>query len=532
MTALADKNNGTGEYKDSKNAVTKTYHTLKDLISSKFKKDSLENADELNNVTCLSQQQQQQGLQFPQGQATATGPEDFRSPYSALPAHMRQIPSMNQSQNSPAWQQQGASLSQQPTPTPSSHLNQSQRNYAGGAAQAQAMNGGGTPAQQRAASQPQLNVPFERRGSQNNLLEHHQQQSQHMNERRGSLANIDVTDSDDGGFNTKARRPVTMYQVQPQQHTPSPTQHLQSQSRQSPQVFQPNTNFQSAYASTLAQNYQQQQQFQQYQNVAKMDGNKQQQTDNSAPMLPNRQDIIRSSFQRQEMGSNTPDSLNLAPPPQQQQRPPELPMKPSQLKQQTDLKQQQQQQQPGSAASSDYDKSGNQSSNVDSGRGSAAYSSGRKGGMNGGITGGVVGGLANHDTSPENSDSPIRVLKDTDSEWVDIVDAELRNILEPGMQSMTLRPESTISGSVSSMSPPLPSNSPNEHQHRYKPNQMAAKDKQEYGTDSYNRPNRTSGPIGPSRAGWPGSTVQKQQRGGGSSKKQEQSLLKRHCEWT
>lgn len=206
-------------------------------------------------------------------------------------------------------------------------------------------------------------------------------------------------------------------------------------------------------------------------------------------------------------------------------------MKPSQLKQQTDLKPQ-----PGSAASSDYDKSGNQSSNVDSGRGSAAYSSGRKGGMNGGITGGV-GGLANHDTSPENSDSPIRVLKDTDSEWVDIVDAELRNILEPGMQSLTLRPESTISGSVSSMSPPVP-NEPNDHQQRYKPNQMhpqgGMKDKHEYGTDSYNRPPRSSGPIGPSRAGFPGSTaMQKQMRNGGgvSSKKQEQTMLKRHRKW-
>lgn len=185
--------------------------------------------------------------------------------------------------------------------------------------------------------------------------------------------------------------------------------------------------------------------------------------------------------------------------------------------------------QTGSAASSDYDKSGNQSSNVDSGRGSAAYSSGRKGGLNG--VGGVI-----HDTSPENSDSPIRVMKDNDSEWVDIVDAELRNILEPSMQSLslTLRPESTISGSVSSMSPPLPVNSPNEHmpaqQSRYKVNQTVKQDKQEYGTDSYNRPNRSSGPIGPSRAGWPGSTVQKQLRsgGGGHSKKQEQSLLKRH----
>lgn len=155
---------------------------------------------------------------------------------------------------------------------------------------------------------------------------------------------------------------------------------------------------------------------------------------------------------------------------------------------------------------------------MDSGRGSAAYSSGRQG-INGNPS-------AVHDTSVEKDDS----------EWVDIVDAELRNILEPGMQNMTLRPESTISGSVSSMSPPIPEQSDHIHQSqaqqqpRYKANQTNGKDKHEYGTDSYNRPTRSAGPIGPSRAGWPGSTVQKQVRGaGGSSKKQEQTLLKRHC---
>lgn len=54
---------------------------------------------------------------------------------------------------------------------------------------------------------------------------------------------------------------------------------------------------------------------------------------------------------------------------------------------------------------------------MDSGRGSAAYSSGRK--------------APQLDT--EGSDSPNREdSKNDDSEWVDIVDAELRHILEPG----------------------------------------------------------------------------------------------------
>lgn len=113
-----------------------------------------------------------------------------------------------------------------------------------------------------------------------------------------------------------------------------------------------------------------------------------------------------------------------------------------------------------SSGSSDYEKNGgNHSSNVDSGRGSAAYSSGRKisaldtdsldlprtnggGGGGGGKMSGSGGGGGD------------------DSEWVDIVDSELRHILEPGMQTLSIRPESTVSGSVSSMSPPLPPLSP------------------------------------------------------------------------
>lgn len=153
----------------------------------------------------------------------------------------------------------------------------------------------------------------------------------------------------------------------------------------------------------------------------------------------------------------------------------------------------------GSANSSDYDKSGNQSSNVDSGRGSAAYSSGRK--------------APQLDT--ESSDSPLRDdTKNDDSEWVDIVDAELRHILDPSMQALSLRPDSTVSGSVSSMSPPLPPLSPDNSSYKM-PTQNAkeqnSKQPQPYGTDSYNRPGR-GGPsvIGPSRAGWPGSAIHKQ----------------------
>lgn len=52
VTALADRDNvGRDLTRDSnKNAVTKTYHTLKDLISSKFKKDSLGDRKYLNGL--------------------------------------------------------------------------------------------------------------------------------------------------------------------------------------------------------------------------------------------------------------------------------------------------------------------------------------------------------------------------------------------------------------------------------------------------------------------------------------------------
>ncbi|XP_061940151.1 uncharacterized protein LOC108004049 isoform X5 [Apis cerana] len=86
---------------------------------------------------------------------------------------------------------------------------------------------------------------------------------------------------------------------------------------------------------------------------------------------------------------------------------------------------------------SDYDKAGQSSSNVDSGRGSAVYSSGRR-------------------PPPEDqTHQPVQ-----DSEWVDIVESELRNILEP--RDVPAMAHSTLSESVSSVTPPLPPLSPHE----------------------------------------------------------------------
>ncbi|KAK0082077.1 hypothetical protein PV325_011120 [Microctonus aethiopoides] len=83
---------------------------------------------------------------------------------------------------------------------------------------------------------------------------------------------------------------------------------------------------------------------------------------------------------------------------------------------------------------SDYDKAGQSSSNVDSGRGSAVYSSGRR-------------------PPPED-----QIPQARDTEWVDIVESELRSILEP--RDVPAMAHSTLSESVSSVTPPLPPLSP------------------------------------------------------------------------
>ncbi|XP_065158632.1 uncharacterized protein [Atheta coriaria] len=117
---------------------------------------------------------------------------------------------------------------------------------------------------------------------------------------------------------------------------------------------------------------------------------------------------------------------------------------------------------PSSAASSDYDKAGQSSSNADSGRGSAAYSSGRR---PGGID--TSNESDNHQTTHNGRDYRDLNTPGHDSEWVDIVETELRHILEPKLHGLTLQgnsniANSTLSESISSMTPPLPPLSPGE----------------------------------------------------------------------
>lgn len=469
VTALAEREMGVGkDGRESKNAVSKTYHTLKDLISSKFKKDTADmTQEELNNVTI--QQQYQQSSQNYQNEEIGNQPYyNIMQQHIQMPQQSQQQSQWNgQSHHPSSLQTQGwngnrqvmrdSPVQQQQPQQQQMDMNAQQQMY-----QPHMIATRVSIHQHRAASQPQLNLP----------LREHQ-----SDDRRGSLANIDVTDSDDGGFAAnKMWRPSNQSQ---------PAQQIIHQQQQ-------NYMKRSSIAQTLAQSqqvisnghYQQYHQIQQQlaQNgqipdgvymTQKVDLNQHHNGTASQSEWLQRENV-RSSFSQDHLhlsqkGEKLIPPVPPAKPNQQQQQKKvipnyEHPPKPEMKKpletstptssgsQVSPVDQQSAQtngskQLPGSAASSDYDKSGNHSSNVDSGRGSAAYSSGRK---------------AQHDTSPDHSDTPVPQSrpKSNDSEWIDIVDAELRHILEPGMQNLNLRPESTISGSLSSISPPLPPISP------------------------------------------------------------------------
>lgn len=231
ITRLPDDNADFGR-DVNKNAMTKTYHTLKDLISSKFKKEQAESMDELNNVVVQQQQQHTQlssvnGGQFQNMQNKDT--DEYRLSHTALPTHMRQMQGLNQSQPN-IWNgkhvDQAHPMSVARTPNP------------------------GQSMAARAASQPQLNAPFDGQNGQLSVAE-----------QRNSLANIAdgmVTDSDDGGFASRAavRRPqiyhIQQQQQQQQQHqatsqlAPPPTIPPPGQ-RNSPQTFSATTNQSMSY---------------------------------------------------------------------------------------------------------------------------------------------------------------------------------------------------------------------------------------------------------------------------------------------
>lgn len=450
VTALAEREMG-GSNRDSKNAVTKTYHTLKDLISSKFKKDSLEmTPEELNNVAIQQHQQ-------PYDDAA-------NSPYyNLMQQHMPIQQQSSWNGNHPTHQAQMWNGNRQLVRDSPVQIAQ-QVDMNGQQVYPHMVATRASIHQHRAASQPQLNLPFKE----------HQ-----PDDRRGSLANIDVTDSDEGGFaQNKMWRPPNQQRPgvsetpaqqilhqQQQNYLKRSTLAQQSQSQQI--LSNSNGHFQQQIPSSSFHLHPQHGVVDGLYASQKVDLNRQEvqihhggQQDWNGMQRVN-QEALRSSFNQEQPQLSQKGEKQIPPIPPAKphqvkkapnyEHPPKLePKKPLEASTPTNLQVNSEQnltkQVPGSAASSDYDKSGTHSSNVDSGRGSAAYSSGRK---------------ATIDTSPDHSDTPVPQSrpKSNDSEWID-VDHELRHILEPGMQNLNLRPESTISGSLSSISPPLPPLSP------------------------------------------------------------------------
>lgn len=456
VTALAERETTIRDGKESKNAVTKTYHTIKDLLSSKFKKESSDlTQDELNNVTM---QTQHQILSF-QNEEFGQIPVSIHNPQQT-----NWNPQVNINFQQSTWQPNDNRVSGmiREIPDHQAENNGQTGNYSNVASTKISMH------QHRAASQPQLNI----------------QLNEQIGDNRGSLANIDVTDSDEGGFVVKEWQTTGQQYNQPanvlygniasqQNIHQQQLNYLKRNSfvqQQQPQHFSINE-LNSTYQTQLPSNsfhLHKQGQF----NPSIPDGVYQSQkvdVTTSSELVNDKlrvQDQIQSTNQQNQAVLNQNEknygqSLPVSKPfSNQQKRTPhyEHPPKPdlkksvfiSTPKNSGNVQSGQESKGKlisGSAASSDYDKSGNHSSNVDSGRGSAAYSSGRKAAM---------------DTSPDHSDTPVsqtRSVKSNtnDSEWIDIVDAELRHILEPGLQNLNLRPESIISGSeLSSVSPPLP----------------------------------------------------------------------------
>ncbi|XP_072929914.1 uncharacterized protein [Epargyreus clarus] len=117
----------------------------------------------------------------------------------------------------------------------------------------------------------------------------------------------------------------------------------------------------------------------------------------------------------------------------------------------------------GSGASSDYDKNGGQSSNVDSGRGSVAYSSGRRPEASLHDTSADSDAVGQSRVQPQPGPSQQAPGPTGENEWADLVECELRQILEPKLAGMRL---DSSASSDSSVTPPLPPLSPSSDLHK------------------------------------------------------------------
>uniref|UniRef100_A0A336MEE5 CSON014371 protein n=1 Tax=Culicoides sonorensis TaxID=179676 RepID=A0A336MEE5_CULSO len=407
VTALVERDNyNKDSSKDNgKNAVSKTYHTIKDIISSKFKKDQVTagSLDELNNATSFQQQIVQQQRISPYAIKKPRPDEMLHQTYNG------QVPRPNT--DSPIYLQ-------------SSHINSQQ--YINAQIQSQ-----------KALSQPHLNYE----------ATYVQSQSvQYSNERRASIDNVEVTDSDDGGFINKNRRSARNLN-----ETPCLTPNAQSyyEKQKTPQFsgYRPQSMLEHVNEKRLTE---------MHNNNGNESGRE------------SRNNIIENSRKQATPINNT----------------------------------------------SDYEKGEHFSSNVDSGRESLAYTPASR----------------NQNRSAQSNGTMDQNIDGNDSEWVDVIDAELKHILEPGMKDMCLNKDQSKANSISSASPSLP-NIMGPPPRPVKSHQQSMKnDKMEYGTDSYNRVNNISKPIAPSK-GYPSTSLQQKRTEMNTipmKKQVEQSLLKRH----
>ncbi|XP_021711309.1 GATA zinc finger domain-containing protein 14 isoform X1 [Aedes aegypti] len=505
VTALAEREGLSKDRETVKNSVSKNYHKLKDLISSKFKKDSPDAVeDELNNVSSLLQHQLQQ-------QHDSLGSSSFHMP------GVSQGNNLNHAQsNINLWSSNARGDS--PLYYHKKFADPAEGYNADSLSGFRSM---------KAMSQPQLNTAID------------------VNRTPQNFPNqMDGTDSDDGGFrqhnNSRVivQTPAQQHNRQLQQNYVHNYRHNHPQTGQSTPQTNP-VNFQhtpqarhkilAEYSDSSVPHQQQMPHGTSHMTInigeSSYNGGHEHMDKNHNPMessgpIPGARSIQKPSNPSHLINGNQANNSN--------NTVVQIASDSSHVVQMNSNGSKQ----IDSISSSDYDRNGNHSSNVDSGRGSAAYSSGRKGAVQQSI---------NMNTVEQTE----RSRSKSESEWIDVVDAELRNILEPGMKGMMIRPESTMSESASSMSPPLPPLSPDggtayhtpagvggpNTMHSKSGNSSKHQSKQEYGTDTYNRASKNPQPIGPSKGQPSVNTIQNYMHNlklSSSSKKHEQNMLKKH----
>ncbi|XP_062564806.1 putative uncharacterized protein DDB_G0277255 isoform X2 [Armigeres subalbatus] len=507
VTALAERDGLSKDKETVKKSVSKNYHKLKDLISSKFKKDSADTVeDELNNVSSMLQHHLQH-----QQQADSLGSPSFHMP------GVNQGNNLNHAQsNINLWSSNARGDS--PLYYHKKFADPAEGYNADSLTGFRSM---------KAMSQPQLNTA-----------------TIDINRTPQNFTNqMDGTDSDDGGFRqhnnsrVNVQTPAQQQNRQLQQNYVHNYRHNHPQTGQSTPQMTP-VNFQhtpqtrhkilAEYSDSPIPHQQQIPHSAGHMtiNIGESSYNGHDQMDkNHNPMESSGPSAGPRSLQKTSNpsqfvnGNQTNNGNNTVV---------QIASDSSHVVQTNTSGGKQ----IDSISSSDYDRNGNHSSNVDSGRGSAAYSSGRK-------------GIGQQSIGMNMIEHAERNRSKSESEWIDVVDAELRNILEPGMKGMMIRPESTMSESASSMSPPLPPLSPDGvtsyHAaptgvgqniiHSKTGNSSKHQGKQEYGTDTYNRASKNPQPIGPSKGQPSVNTIQNYMHNlklSSSSKKHEQNMLKKH----